>query len=145
MVPRSVCSVSLNMIFDVSLFCFPLIYLFSFAILPPLAPFCNAMMQTLESNPVTKIVWNSVKPLLMGKILYTPESPAVRKILKSVRETTSSPTPHLYLYSLFPPLLHFFHHSRYLFICVQTPTLLRNELTTEAKYGRGIGRLSTAV
>uniref|UniRef100_A0A671YDC1 P-type phospholipid transporter n=1 Tax=Sparus aurata TaxID=8175 RepID=A0A671YDC1_SPAAU len=39
-------------------------------------PFCNALMQTLESNPVTKIVWNSVKPLLMGKILYTPDSPA---------------------------------------------------------------------
>lgn len=54
-------------------------------------------MQTLESNPVTKIVWNSVKPLLMGKILYTPDSPAVRKILKSVRETTPSPTPHLSL------------------------------------------------
>ncbi|XP_038573464.1 retinal-specific phospholipid-transporting ATPase ABCA4-like [Micropterus salmoides] len=50
-------------------------------------PFCNAMMQTLESNPVTKIVWNSVKPLLMGKILYTPESPAVRKILKSANTT----------------------------------------------------------
>uniref|UniRef100_A0A4W6FGA7 ATP binding cassette subfamily A member 4 n=1 Tax=Lates calcarifer TaxID=8187 RepID=A0A4W6FGA7_LATCA len=60
-------------------------------------PFCNALMQTLESNPVTKIVWNSVKPLLMGKILYTPDSPAVRKILRSVRETTSSPTPHLSL------------------------------------------------
>uniref|UniRef100_A0A8C4ITW6 P-type phospholipid transporter n=1 Tax=Dicentrarchus labrax TaxID=13489 RepID=A0A8C4ITW6_DICLA len=53
-------------------------------------PFCNALMQTLESNPVTKIVWNSVKPLLMGKILYAPDSPAVRHILKSVRETTST-------------------------------------------------------
>ncbi|XP_039999718.1 retinal-specific phospholipid-transporting ATPase ABCA4-like [Xiphias gladius] len=50
-------------------------------------PFCNALMQTLESNPVTKIVWNSVKPLLMGKILYTPDSPAVRKILKSANTT----------------------------------------------------------
>uniref|UniRef100_A0AAR2JJ54 P-type phospholipid transporter n=1 Tax=Pygocentrus nattereri TaxID=42514 RepID=A0AAR2JJ54_PYGNA len=38
-------------------------------------PFCNALMQNLESNPVTKIVWSSVKPLLMGKILYTPDSP----------------------------------------------------------------------
>uniref|UniRef100_A0A7N6FCY9 ABC transporter domain-containing protein n=1 Tax=Anabas testudineus TaxID=64144 RepID=A0A7N6FCY9_ANATE len=51
------------------------------------SPFCNALMQTLESNPVTKIVWNSVKPLLMGKILYTPDSPAVRKILKSANTT----------------------------------------------------------
>uniref|UniRef100_A0A672P8P1 ATP binding cassette subfamily A member 4 n=1 Tax=Sinocyclocheilus grahami TaxID=75366 RepID=A0A672P8P1_SINGR len=46
-------------------------------------PFCNALMQNLESNPVMKIMWNSVKPLVMGKILYTPDSPAVRKILKS--------------------------------------------------------------
>ncbi|CAN9502757.1 unnamed protein product [Ophioblennius macclurei] len=51
------------------------------------SPFCNALMQTLESNPVTKIVWNSVKPLLMGKILYTPDSPAVHKILKSANTT----------------------------------------------------------
>ncbi|XP_067108458.1 retinal-specific phospholipid-transporting ATPase ABCA4 isoform X1 [Osmerus mordax] len=50
-------------------------------------PFCNSLMQTLESNPVTKIVWNSVKPLLMGKILYAPDSPAVRQILKSANTT----------------------------------------------------------
>ncbi|XP_047223624.1 retinal-specific phospholipid-transporting ATPase ABCA4 isoform X2 [Girardinichthys multiradiatus] len=50
-------------------------------------PFCNSLMQTLESNPITKIVWNSVKPLLMGKILYTPDSPVVRKILKSANTT----------------------------------------------------------
>uniref|UniRef100_A0A3B3Y540 P-type phospholipid transporter n=1 Tax=Poecilia mexicana TaxID=48701 RepID=A0A3B3Y540_9TELE len=50
-------------------------------------PFCNSLMQTLESNPVTKIVWNSVKPLLMGKILYTPDSLAVRQILKSANTT----------------------------------------------------------
>ncbi|KAI9544411.1 hypothetical protein NQZ68_001284 [Dissostichus eleginoides] len=51
------------------------------------SPSCNALMETLESNPVTKIVWNSVKPLLMGKILYTPDSPAVHKILKSANTT----------------------------------------------------------
>ncbi|XP_067219925.1 retinal-specific phospholipid-transporting ATPase ABCA4 isoform X1 [Chanodichthys erythropterus] len=50
-------------------------------------PFCNALMQNLESNPITKIVWNSVKPLVMGKILYTPDSAAVRKILKSANTT----------------------------------------------------------
>uniref|UniRef100_A0A8B9JD11 P-type phospholipid transporter n=1 Tax=Astyanax mexicanus TaxID=7994 RepID=A0A8B9JD11_ASTMX len=49
-------------------------------------PFCNTLMQNLESNPVTKIVWNSVKPLVMGKILYSPDSPAVQKILKSVSQ-----------------------------------------------------------
>uniref|UniRef100_A0AAQ4Q4S7 P-type phospholipid transporter n=1 Tax=Gasterosteus aculeatus aculeatus TaxID=481459 RepID=A0AAQ4Q4S7_GASAC len=50
-------------------------------------PSCNDLMQTMESNPITKIVWNSVKPLLMGKILYTPDSPAVHKILKRANTT----------------------------------------------------------
>uniref|UniRef100_A0A671S297 ABC transporter domain-containing protein n=1 Tax=Sinocyclocheilus anshuiensis TaxID=1608454 RepID=A0A671S297_9TELE len=44
-------------------------------------------LSNLESNPVMKIMWNSVKPLVMGKILYTPDSPAVRKILKSANTT----------------------------------------------------------
>lgn len=99
-----------------------------FTILVSIAPFCNALMQTLESNPVTKIVWNSVKPLLMGKILYTPDSPAVRKILKSVRETTSSPTPHLSLsFVLFTSLYSLFHSFSISFntlsicLCVQNP------------------------
>ncbi len=43
-------------------------------------------MKDLESNPVTRIVWSSVKPFLMGKILYAPDSPAVRQIIKNVRE-----------------------------------------------------------
>ncbi|CAL9689346.1 unnamed protein product [Knipowitschia caucasica] len=50
-------------------------------------PFCNSLMESLESNPITKIVWSSVKPLLMGKILYTPDSPAVHRILKSANTT----------------------------------------------------------
>uniref|UniRef100_A0A3Q1EF74 P-type phospholipid transporter n=1 Tax=Acanthochromis polyacanthus TaxID=80966 RepID=A0A3Q1EF74_9TELE len=88
-------------------------------------PFCNGLMETLESNPVTKIVWNSVKPLLMGKILYTPDSPAVRKILKSVRETTSRPTLHLsaFVCSLF---LLFFISFNTLSICdtLRNPTVM---------------------
>lgn len=113
------------------------------------APFCNALMQTLESNPVTKIVWNSVKPLLMGKILYTPDSPAVRKILKSVRDTTSSPTPHLF-FLLFLRLCcrsRFLHilplhppFSYQCFVCVQVPSLPRNELAATAKVGEREGR-----
>ncbi|XP_072275957.1 retinal-specific phospholipid-transporting ATPase ABCA4 isoform X2 [Pyxicephalus adspersus] len=50
-------------------------------------PFCNALMQTMESNPATKIAWSAMKPLLMGKILYTPDSPAVREILKRANTT----------------------------------------------------------
>ncbi|XP_063056412.1 retinal-specific phospholipid-transporting ATPase ABCA4-like [Engraulis encrasicolus] len=50
-------------------------------------PFCNSLMQQLESNPITKIIWSSAKPLLMGKILFAPDSPATRKILKSANTT----------------------------------------------------------
>ncbi|KAG8436753.1 hypothetical protein GDO86_007731 [Hymenochirus boettgeri] len=50
-------------------------------------PFCNELIQTMESNPATKIAWSAMKPLLMGKILYTPDSPAVREILKKANST----------------------------------------------------------
>ncbi|KAL0156492.1 hypothetical protein M9458_047738, partial [Cirrhinus mrigala] len=46
-------------------------------------PFCNDLMKDLESNPVTRIVWSSLKPFLMGKILYAPDSPAARQIIKN--------------------------------------------------------------
>lgn len=48
------------------------------------APFCNDLMKELESNPATRIVWSSVKPMLMGQILYAPDSPAVRQIIQNV-------------------------------------------------------------
>ncbi|KAI1236667.1 hypothetical protein IHE44_0014920 [Lamprotornis superbus] len=50
-------------------------------------PFCNALIQNLESSPLTKIAWSAVKPLLMGKILFAPDSPSVRKIIKNANST----------------------------------------------------------
>ncbi|OWK64540.1 Retinal-specific ATP-binding cassette transporter, partial [Lonchura striata] len=50
-------------------------------------PFCNALIQNLESNPLTKIAWSAVKPLLMGKILFAPDSPSVREIVKNANST----------------------------------------------------------
>ncbi|KAK2493596.1 hypothetical protein MC885_008171, partial [Smutsia gigantea] len=49
--------------------------------------FCNALIQSLESNPLTKIAWRAAKPLLMGKILFTPDSPAAHRILKNANFT----------------------------------------------------------
>ncbi|XP_039092407.1 retinal-specific phospholipid-transporting ATPase ABCA4 [Hyaena hyaena] len=49
--------------------------------------FCNALIQSLESNPLTKIAWRAAKPLLMGKILFTPDSPAARRILQNANST----------------------------------------------------------
>ncbi|XP_058158936.1 retinal-specific phospholipid-transporting ATPase ABCA4 [Dasypus novemcinctus] len=50
-------------------------------------PFCNALIQSLESNPLTKIAWRAAKPLLMGKILFTPDSPAARRIMENANST----------------------------------------------------------
>ncbi|XP_056594353.1 retinal-specific phospholipid-transporting ATPase ABCA4a [Triplophysa dalaica] len=50
-------------------------------------PFCNDLMRDLESNLVTRMLWNSVKPFLMGKILYAPDSPAVKHIIKNANTT----------------------------------------------------------
>ncbi|XP_061877711.1 retinal-specific phospholipid-transporting ATPase ABCA4-like isoform X1 [Entelurus aequoreus] len=49
--------------------------------------FCTDLMSELESNPATRIVWNSLKPMLMGKILYAPDSPAVRTIITNANST----------------------------------------------------------
>ncbi|XP_074118834.1 retinal-specific phospholipid-transporting ATPase ABCA4 isoform X3 [Sminthopsis crassicaudata] len=49
--------------------------------------FCNSLIQNMEANPLTKIAWRAAKPLLMGKILFTPDSPAVHKILKHANST----------------------------------------------------------
>lgn len=48
------------------------------------ALFCNDLMEELELNPATRVMWRWVKPMLMGQILYAPDSPAVRQIIKNV-------------------------------------------------------------
>uniref|UniRef100_A0A8C8S7V3 Uncharacterized protein n=1 Tax=Pelusios castaneus TaxID=367368 RepID=A0A8C8S7V3_9SAUR len=78
-------------------------------------PFCNALIQSMESNPLTKIAWSAVKPLLMGKILFAPDSPAVRQILKNAN-TTFEELERLRLLSkaweeVGPQLWHFFQSS----------------------------------
>ncbi|XP_068437505.1 retinal-specific phospholipid-transporting ATPase ABCA4a isoform X1 [Clinocottus analis] len=50
-------------------------------------PFCNDLMKDMESNPATRIVWNSVKPMLMGRILYAPDSQAARQIIRNANTT----------------------------------------------------------
>ncbi|KAJ3614038.1 hypothetical protein NHX12_017615 [Muraenolepis orangiensis] len=44
-------------------------------------PYCNSLMKTLESNPISRMIWRALKPLLMGKILYTPDTPATQRII----------------------------------------------------------------
>ncbi|KAG7282815.1 hypothetical protein CRUP_012204 [Coryphaenoides rupestris] len=50
-------------------------------------PFCKGLMQTLESNPLSRIVWRGIKPLFIGKLLYTPDTPAIRQVMAQVNKT----------------------------------------------------------
>uniref|UniRef100_A0A8C0APG8 P-type phospholipid transporter n=1 Tax=Buteo japonicus TaxID=224669 RepID=A0A8C0APG8_9AVES len=47
---------------------------------------CNPGMN-LESSPLSRIIWRALKPLLIGKILYTPDTPAIRKVMTEVNRT----------------------------------------------------------
>lgn len=49
------------------------------------APYCNNMMRSLESSPISRMIWRALKPLLMGKILYTPDTPATQRIIHEVQ------------------------------------------------------------
>ncbi|KAM4810632.1 phospholipid-transporting ATPase ABCA1 [Rhinophrynus dorsalis] len=50
-------------------------------------PYCNDLMQYLESNPLYRMMWRALKPLLVGKILYTPITPATRLLMAEVNKT----------------------------------------------------------
>uniref|UniRef100_A0A7N9AR62 P-type phospholipid transporter n=1 Tax=Mastacembelus armatus TaxID=205130 RepID=A0A7N9AR62_9TELE len=52
--------------------------------------FCQTLVNTLESTPGLRNVWSTFKPLLLGKILYTPDTPAARLIVKEANSTFSA-------------------------------------------------------
>lgn len=54
------------------------------------APYCNSLVKNMDSNPMSRMIWQALKPLLMGKILYTPHTPATQRIIHEVRRDFSS-------------------------------------------------------
>ncbi|CAJ1060852.1 phospholipid-transporting ATPase ABCA1 isoform X1 [Xyrichtys novacula] len=50
-------------------------------------PFCKSLIKGLEFNPLSRIVWRGIKPLFIGKLLYTPDTPAVQQVMKEVNRT----------------------------------------------------------
>ncbi|XP_073522622.1 phospholipid-transporting ATPase ABCA1 isoform X2 [Phyllobates terribilis] len=50
-------------------------------------PYCNDLMMTLESSPLYRMIWRALKPLLVGKILFTPNTPATRALMSEVNKT----------------------------------------------------------
>ncbi|KAJ7993337.1 hypothetical protein DPEC_G00271380 [Dallia pectoralis] len=51
------------------------------------SPYCKTLIKSLELNPLTRMVWRGIKPLFIGKLLYTPDTPVVRDIIKEVNKT----------------------------------------------------------
>ncbi|KAF1380568.1 hypothetical protein PFLUV_G00165200 [Perca fluviatilis] len=49
--------------------------------------FCQTLVDTLEGTPGLSLIWSTLKPLLRGKVLYTPDTPAVRLIVKEANST----------------------------------------------------------
>lgn len=46
--------------------------------------FCQTLVDTLEGTPGLRYIWSTFKPLLQGKVLYTPDTPAAHLIVKEV-------------------------------------------------------------
>uniref|UniRef100_A0A8C4INI3 P-type phospholipid transporter n=1 Tax=Dicentrarchus labrax TaxID=13489 RepID=A0A8C4INI3_DICLA len=49
--------------------------------------FCQTLVDTLESTPGLRYIWSTFKPLLQGKVLYTPDTPAARLMVKEANST----------------------------------------------------------
>ncbi|XP_066061896.1 phospholipid-transporting ATPase ABCA7 isoform X2 [Chamaea fasciata] len=51
------------------------------------SPFCREMLRSLESSPFSQIFWRGIKPLFVGKILYTPPGPGPDSVMAEVNRT----------------------------------------------------------
>lgn len=47
--------------------------------------FCQVLVDTMENRPGLRYIWSTFKPLLQGKVLYTPDTPAARRLIKEVK------------------------------------------------------------
>ena len=51
------------------------------------APFCLKLYQEILQSPNGALVWSFLKPVLHGKILYTPNTPEINKVIQKVSVT----------------------------------------------------------
>ncbi|KAG7243353.1 hypothetical protein INR49_011809 [Caranx melampygus] len=49
--------------------------------------FCQTLVDTLEGTPGLRNIWSTFKPLVLGKVLYTPDTPAAHLIVKEANAT----------------------------------------------------------
>ena len=65
----------------------PKVLYISFENLFIFSPKCNEMMEELEKGSFTRFIWSILKPYIRGKILYTPDTPATRRLISIVNQT----------------------------------------------------------
>ncbi|GAB1295321.1 ATP-binding cassette sub-family A member 7 [Apodemus speciosus] len=52
-----------------------------------LSPACSEFLGTLDDHPVSRLLWRRLKPLILGKILFAPDTNFTRKLMAQVNQT----------------------------------------------------------
>ncbi|XP_063159030.1 glucosylceramide transporter ABCA12 [Candoia aspera] len=50
-------------------------------------PFCSSLFLDLVKTPTGALIWSFLKPMLLGKILYSPDTPETRAIMEKSNST----------------------------------------------------------
>ncbi|XP_038057091.1 uncharacterized protein LOC119728778 isoform X2 [Patiria miniata] len=50
---------------------------------PGSTPFCSSLYDAIQAGENGRLIWRYIKPILLGKIPYAPNSPAAAKIIKA--------------------------------------------------------------
>ncbi|XP_043833750.1 phospholipid-transporting ATPase ABCA7 isoform X2 [Dromiciops gliroides] len=51
------------------------------------SPFCQKLIESMEAHPISRLLWWRLKPIILGKILYTPDTPLTRRVMAKVNQT----------------------------------------------------------
>lgn len=51
--------------------------------------FCNEVMRNLESTYLSRIVFRLIKPLIRGKVIYTPDAPVINRLMDRINRKMS--------------------------------------------------------
>nr|KAF6346092.1 ATP binding cassette subfamily A member 7 [Pipistrellus kuhlii] len=54
---------------------------------PGLSPACAELMGTLNMHPLSHRLWRRLKPLVLGKLLFAPDTPFTRQLMAQVNRT----------------------------------------------------------
>lgn len=52
-----------------------------------LSPACTELMGALDTHPMSRLLWRRLKPLVLGKLLFAPDTPFTRQLMAKVNQT----------------------------------------------------------